>query len=83
MFIFKLHRKSLPKVLDKVCILVKRATDRKVFHIEDVILSMTELNLIVLFDEPTKMNILIDENEKHKKETGKLSQKKKKLLHVR
>lgn len=57
--------------------MVKRATDRKVFHIEDVILSMTELNLIVLFDEPTKMNILIDENEKHKKETGKLSQKKK------
>lgn len=70
------------KVLDEVCILIKRAADRKEFHIEDVILSMTELNLIVLFDEPTEMNVLIDENEKHKKETGKLSQTKNNSVHV-
>lgn len=51
--------------------LVKRVTDRKVFHIEDVILSMSELNFIVLFDKPIEMQVLIDENEKHKQETGR------------
>lgn len=54
--------------------LIKRVSDQKVFHIEDIILSMSELKLIVLFDKPIEMKVLIDENEKHKMETGKLNQ---------
>lgn len=58
------------KVLDDVSCLVKRASDRKIFHIEDIIISMSELNLITLFDEPIEMKVLLDANEEHKKDIG-------------
>lgn len=69
-FKFRSAFSMITKVLDDVSSLVKQATDRKVFHIEDIILSMSELNLITLFDEPIDMNVLLDENEKHKKNIG-------------
>lgn len=59
--------------MNDVNCLVKRASDRKTFHIEDIILSMHELQPIVLFDEPTDINRLFEENEKHKKEMGKFA----------
>lgn len=33
---------------------------------------MTELNLITLFDKPIDVQLLLDANDKHKKNIGKL-----------
>lgn len=60
------------KVLENVSSLVKRASDRKIFHIEDIILSMNEIQPIILFSEPIDINCMFEENENHKKEMGKL-----------
>lgn len=53
--------------------LVKQAADRKVFHIEDHILAMNELELLKRFDVPINIKDILDANEKHQKEIGKLS----------
>lgn len=68
---FNAYIENAESVLATVECLVKRATDRKIYHIEDIIMSMNELNLLKLFDEPIDMQSLLDENTNHKKEIGK------------
>lgn len=68
---FDAYIRNADSVLDAVECLVKRASDRKTYHIEDIIISMNELNLLKRFDEPIDMQLLLDKNEEHKKEIGK------------